>query len=165
MLKAPKYNPGQVIDLGFKYMERMPTRIKILQVSATTNSDEWKYLVLSECTGEISVEMTESVIYDSISRKSAQCYDTEFIKKLIANGFRYCGNMPELVAVNKAMKLSESETIEEVRLYDAINSNGNKVADYYGVWVKYKLTLDINGNETNNTKFRSFMNGQENGGN
>jgi hypothetical protein len=141
----PKYTPGSVIDLGHKYGERMPNRIKIVTAYIRNVDKGWMYEVFSEMHN-CAIFMSEKMIDKRISKHTSQCYNLQVIKDRYYNGYRFCGNYPDFIAKDKAQKMKDMEGISGVILSSAVDSNGNNMREYHGLWVKYRRPISDNGN-------------------
>jgi hypothetical protein len=148
-ITAPKYCPGSVVDLGHKYGEQMPNRIKIDAVYRKENSNSWMYWVFSEMhnnytymsEGMINHRLVDGAIIDDMPAE---------YKKRYSKGYRFCGHYPNFIAQDKAIKMRDEKEIASVILHPAIDDNGNEIYDYYGLWIKYGVVVYDNGNIWNN---------------
>jgi hypothetical protein len=145
IVTTPLYNPGSVIDLGHKFGEHMPNRIKINMVYQKENSPCWMYEVFSEMHNGATYLKEDDIAY-RISQQTSSCYDLDIIKKRYKRGYRFCGNYGDFIAKSKAEKMKDMKEISSIVLYPAIDKNGKKMKkDMYGLWVKYNTSISNTG--------------------
>jgi len=132
---APKYSIGQVIDLSYKY-GGLPNRILINAIFIRKQDKQWMYKILLENIDKETI-MSESFIKYREINKSANIYHNNIIKQRYINGWRWCGNYEESIALNNSKIISTRNNVEGVRLYPAINYKGDFIENQYGLWVKY----------------------------
>lgn len=145
IVTIPLYNPGSVIDLGHKFGERMPNRIKINMVYQKDGSPCWMYEVLSEMHNGATY-LKEDDITEKLSRQTSACYKLDIIKNRYKRGYRFCGNYGDFIARDKAEKMKDMKEILSIILYPAIDKSGKKMKkDMYGLWVKYNTSISDTG--------------------
>ncbi len=147
LMNSPKYEAGSVIDLRFT-RDTMPDRIYINMVYRKVGSKQWMYEVLSEKSDGV-LYMQENDIFKVESQKKAKCYDNEIVKKLYSEGFRFCGNMKETTAFNRANTLKSANYIKHIILANAISQDDYEIDDHLGLWVMYNTQIDENTKEIN----------------
>ena len=138
-MRKPKYDVGSIIDLRFTH-ESMPDRIYINMVYMKDKSTQWMYSAFSERKNDI-IYVGESQIDALISKKNAKCYENPMIQELYDNGFRFCGNNKEETAFNRANSMVNAKYIKHIILAEAIDTNGEKMPGYLGLWVQYNATI------------------------
>ena len=144
-MNAPKYKAGSVIDIRFSH-NTMPDRIYIIMVYQKENSTEWMYQVVSEKSNGITY-YTESQIDKYISKKSGKCYETDLVKEMYNNGFRFCGNSKKDTAFNRANSMVNANYIKHIILADALDTDGNPIEGQLGLWVQYNKVIDTDYND------------------
>lgn len=141
---APKYNPGDVIDLSYKN-GGLPNRILVTCAFWRHGDKQWMYKVFMESTGDYTV-MDETFIATRASKKTSNVYKNPVIIGRIAEGWRFCGNFESEVALANGKLIAENDMIKSVRLWPAINYNNQFIKGQMGIWIVYKNTIDNNGN-------------------
>ena len=154
-MNSPRYEAGNVIDLRFT-RDTMPDRIYINMVYRKSGSTQWMYEVLSEKSSKV-LYMQENDIFKVESQKSAKCYDHEIVKKLYNEGFRFCGNMKEETAFNRANMLKSAIYIKHIILACAISKDGDVIDGQLGLWVMYNTQIDESTKEINKNEFGMYQ--------
>jgi hypothetical protein len=153
VIGAPKFIPGQVIDLSYKH-GGLPNRIKIAQVMLSSVEAGYTYNVALESTKEIT-NMNEQFILDRACHKGAPVYSLDTIRKRYERGWRFCGNYYDGVAVDKAKDIAKSHQVAHVRITEAYYPDGNFVYGQCAVWLQYKNPIADEGDsvDINSGKF------------
>lgn len=156
-VELPKFNAGDIIDLSYlradvskvnvsgHYM-LLSDRIMINAVYRKVESTQWMYHVDSEAANGY-LYMTEEEIEHKQCSKNRPCYKNKMVKNLYKNGYRFCGNHECRLAVDFAKFAKNMKQIDSVVVCKAISGGGDIIRDEYGVWVKYKHTLDCVDND------------------
>lgn len=152
-MNVPKYNAGDIIDIRFSH-NTMPDRIYIQMVYRKENSVEWMYQVISEKSNGVAY-YTESHIDKYISKRDGKCYETDLVKEMYKNGFRFCGNSNRDTAFNRANSMINANYIRHIMLADALDKDGNPIAGQLGLWVQYNKVIDHN--LSNDKSFNQYV--------
>jgi hypothetical protein len=139
-MTIPVYCPGSIIDIGHKYGEQMPNRIVIDAVYQKKRSNGWLYWVFSEMHNNYTY-MSESMIdHRVVGGCDVNEYPKEY-RNRYKKGYRFCGDYPNFIAQDKAIKMRDQKEIVSVVLYPSLDRDGGKLRDYYGLWIKYNTTI------------------------
>lgn len=141
--KLPKFMPGQVIDLSYKY-KGLPNRILIKYVYIKEHCTQWMYNVHLENLNKDTI-LSESFIINNSINSNLKIYKHADIIKLYNDGWRFCGNREREDAKKIASKYATSNYINNVILRPAINYEGCLVNGSYGIWIKYNTTINNDG--------------------
>ena len=141
--KLPKFMPGQVIDLSYKY-KGLPNRLLVKSVFTREQDDSWMYEVYLENLGECTA-LNEEFIVSNMTKKAMQVYKCSEIIKLYNDGWRYCGNFNSVEAHNTACKLATNPHIKNVIIRHGLNGRGCLENGMHGVWIRYYNIINDDG--------------------
>lgn len=140
---VPKYSPGEVIDLSYKN-GGLPNRIIITCAFWRCGDTQWVYKVFMESTGDYSV-LDETFITTRITKHRASVYNDVKIQKRISDGWRFCGNFEEEVAIANGKLIAENERVANVRLWPALDPQSKYIKGWKGVWIKWSSIISNDG--------------------
>lgn len=140
---TPKYSPGEVIDLSYKN-GGLPNRIVITCAFWRRGDTQWVYKAFMESTGEYTV-LDETFITSRASKKTSPIYNDPTIIKRISDGWRFCGNFENEVALANGKLIAENPAIKNVRLWPAMNYNGKFVKGQMGIWIVWNHIITDDG--------------------
>lgn len=143
LTKLPKYMPGQVIDLSYKY-RGLPNRLLIKSVFTREQDNQWIYECIIENTGELTT-LNESFIINNAVRRDRKVYKCKEVISLYNTGWRFCGNFNKANAHAIAGKYATNRYIRNIILRPALDPNGCLYDDHYGMWVKYNNIINDDG--------------------
>lgn len=142
--KLPKFSPGQVIDISYRY-NGLPLRLLIKSVYMSIGNNEWKYNCCKEDDLR-NVALFESFIINNKINDSKAVYKHNDVVGLYRDGFRFCGNHKDKhIAYNNGARYATNNNIRNVILKPALDANGEPIDDGYGIWIKYNNHIDNDG--------------------
>lgn len=145
--KLPKFMPGQVIDMSYKY-KGLPNRLLIKSVFVREQDSSWMYEAYLENIDAHTV-LDENFIVNNMVNKSLPVYKCAEVIRLYADGWRYCGNFNSTDAHNTACKLAVNPHIKNVIIRHGLNGRGCLEQNVQGVWVRYYNIVNDDGTINN----------------
>lgn len=147
--KLPKFMPGQVIDLSYKY-KGLPNRLLVKSVFTREQDNSWMYDVYLENLGEYTT-VNEEFIIGNMTNKDMKVYKCTEIIKLYNDGWRYCGNFSITEAHNTACKLATNPHIKNVIIRHALDGRGCLKNGMHSIWIRYYNVINDDGTINNTT--------------
>lgn len=141
--RLPKFMPGQVIDLSYKY-KGLPNRLLIKSVFVREQDEQWMYECIIESTGDITV-LSQSFISNNMINKELEIYKCKEVISLYSTGWRFCGNFSRSHAHSIAGKHATNRYIKGIILRPALDPKGRLYKDNYGMWIKYDNIISNDG--------------------